>query len=70
MIIGIMKNKFNRHSRNNPAWTSLTTFNNMILLGEIKDKSDINKWFDQLVDKKDYPRSLRDSILEYSYSLL
>lgn len=49
---------------------SLTSFNDMIIAGDINSKAEINKWFDQLVVKGDYHKSLRDDVLEYCYNLL
>lgn len=50
--------------------SSLIAFNNMILDGSLSSKSEINKWFDKLVDKKDLTRGLRDSVLEHCYSIV
>lgn len=54
----------------NSGLSSLTVFNNMIIGGDMKSIGVINKWFDILVDKKDYNRAIRDDVLEYSYSLI
>lgn len=54
--------------RQNPYLSSLTVFN--LAIDKYKyPKATIDKFFGELVDKKDYIPSLRDSVLEYSYNL-
>lgn len=65
-----MKIKHKNLMKKNEGWTSLTAFNNMIIDGDMKSIESINKWFDVLVDKKDYNRAIRDNVLEYSYGLI
>lgn len=64
-----MKNK-HKNLMNINSWSSLTTFNQMIIDGDLSTKGAIDKWFKELVDNKDYNRAIHDDVLEYSYSLL
>ena len=65
-----MKNKFDKLSSQNKNLSSLIIFNNLIIQGHIKTKSQVNNYFSKLVEKGDYTRGLRDSILEHSYTLI
>lgn len=63
-----MKSIIKTTKRQNPYLSSLTVFN--LAVAKYKyDRGTINKYFDELVDKKDYLPSLRDAVLEYTYSL-
>jgi transposase-like protein len=63
-----MKSVFKRIEKQNPFLSSLVVFNLSII--EYRYPKDIiNKFFDELVDRKDYARKDRDEILNHCYSL-
>lgn len=79
-----MKRKFKLLSNQQPYLSPLMVFNSMIRGGDITSKAEINKWFEKLVPRIDYPVAtmideetlkekvvdLRDDVLNHCYSLL
>jgi len=63
-----LKNHFNRSTRQNPNLSSLICFNMTMKTRKYKE-SDIEKMFTKLVEKGDYPRSYKNTLIEQATNL-
>jgi len=61
--------EFKQTSQLNPYWSSWSCFYEAIKGRNGLSKKTIKKYFDKLVDKKDYLRKERVGLLNYLYSL-
>jgi len=63
-----MKSIFRRLTIQNPNLSSLMVFN-MTIRQHRSPQATIIRYFDELVDKSDYSRAQRDTVLEHCLSL-
>jgi len=63
-----LKNHFNRITREQPFWSSLICFNNVMYTRKYSDSEIINS-FKKLVEKGDYPRKHFDELIEQAIFL-
>jgi hypothetical protein len=61
--------EFNETQRLNPRWSSWICFAETIWKRDRLSKRTINKNFDRLVDRDDYDREVRKSLLHQLYEL-
>jgi hypothetical protein len=64
----MFNNNFKRIAKENPYLSTLMVFNETVRTGRYT-VAEINKRFDKLVEKSDYPRSVKDTLLEHAYAL-
>jgi hypothetical protein len=60
--------RFKKNKKRNPYWSSLVQFSEAIK-GKNFRKDTIKRWFNKLVEKDDYDRTLKRKILHSMYKL-
>lgn len=66
---GFPKGVFYDTQRFNPRWSSWVCFCEVIIGKKYLRRPNIRKWFDILVEKKDYSKSDKRELLGYLYGL-
>ncbi len=63
-----LKRVFEKIKRENPYWSDYTCFSRAIS-GKDFSKKTISRYFNKLVDNRDYPKREKKEILEWLFSL-